>query len=74
MVEVAPNALLREIEDDLLRLVDELGSLAEPLAAEPGDLLAYPIRPRSVEVSLTTLGKPFPAAALTVAGAAVPGC
>src|SRR6185503_10890917 len=37
-----PNALLREVEDDLLCPVDELRRLAEPFTAEPGDLLAYP--------------------------------
>ena len=32
-------ALLGEVEDDLLGAVDELGRLADPLAAEPRDLL-----------------------------------
>ena len=39
MVEVAADALLREVEDDLLRAVDELRRLADALLAEAGDLL-----------------------------------
>ena len=31
---------LREVEDDLLGLVDEVGRLARPFPAEPGDLAA----------------------------------
>ena len=38
--KIAPDPLLGEVEDDLLRLVDELARLADALAAEPGDLLA----------------------------------
>ena len=34
------DALLREVEDDLLGAVDQLGRLTDPLAAEPRDLLA----------------------------------
>src|SRR4029079_18617584 len=39
VVEVAGDPLLREVEDDLLRAVDELRRLADPLATEPRDLL-----------------------------------
>ena len=45
MAELAPRALLREIEDDLLRLVDELGRLPDPVPAEPRDLAAGPDEP-----------------------------
>ena len=34
MREVAADPLLGEVEDDLLGTVDELGGLADPLAAE----------------------------------------
>ena len=43
--EVAADALLREVEDDLLRAVDELGGLARPVPAEPRDLAAGPDQP-----------------------------
>ena len=51
--EVARDALLGEVEDDLLGAVDEVGRLAGPLAAEPRDLLPGPDRPRSVAISRT---------------------
>ena len=38
--EVARRPLLSELEDDLLRAVDEVGHLALPLLPEPDDLLA----------------------------------
>ena len=54
MREVAADALLREVEDDLLGPVDELGRLADALAAETRDLLpGAGSAPRSVAVSLT---------------------
>ena len=40
MAELGRDAALRELEDDLLRLVDELRRLAGPLPAEPRDLAA----------------------------------
>ena len=39
------DALLREIEDDLLRAVDELGGLADPVPAEPRDLASRADQP-----------------------------
>ena len=43
MGELADDAFLREVEDDLLGLVDQLlGGQALPLEAEPGDLLPGP--------------------------------
>ena len=43
--EVAGDTLLREIEDDLLRAVDELRGLARPVPAEPRDLASRPDEP-----------------------------
>ena len=45
VAELGARALLREVEDDLLRLVDELGRIAGPLPAEPRDLAARPDEP-----------------------------
>ena len=40
--EVARDTLLREVEDDLLGAVDEVGRLAGPVLAEPRDLRPGP--------------------------------
>ena len=40
MGEVPRDALLREVEDDLLGLVDQVDGLAGPVLAEPSDLRA----------------------------------
>ena len=40
VAELGRDAALRELEDDLLGLVDELGRLARPFPAEPRDLCA----------------------------------
>src|SRR5207249_8426243 len=42
VAELARRPLLREVEDDLLRLVDELGCVAGPLPAEASDLAPGP--------------------------------
>ena len=45
MREVARRAALPELEDHLLRAVDEVRDLARPLLPEPGDLLSRPDEP-----------------------------
>ena len=45
MAELAAGALLREVEDDLLGLVDELRRLARALPAELRDVAAGPDQP-----------------------------
>ena len=53
VAELALDASLREVEEQLLGLVEQVGRLARPLPAEPRDLLPARISPRSVPISWT---------------------